>query len=74
MNYFSPELKKININGKSTFDFLVFRNGKRHIIGMHDELNSFVSYIKDAAENGEKTYRQTQRTMQGGSPENKTRC
>ncbi len=49
----SPDnLKKVNINGKSTFDFLVFRNGKRHIVGMHDELNSFVSYIKDAAENG----------------------
>tara|TARA_B100001778_G_C18604240_1_gene638922 strand:+ start:3634 stop:5712 length:2079 start_codon:yes stop_codon:yes gene_type:complete len=49
----SPDnLKKVNINGKSTFDFLVFRNGKRHIIGMHDELNSFVSYVKDAAENG----------------------
>ena len=49
----SPEnLKKVNINGKSTFDFQVFRNGKRHIVGMHDELNSFVSYIKDAAENG----------------------
>jgi serine protein kinase len=49
----SPDnLKKVNINGKSTFDFLVFRNGKRHIVGMHDELNSFVSYVKDAAENG----------------------
>ena len=43
----SPDnLKKININGKSTFDFLVFRNGKRHIVGMHDELNSFVSTLK----------------------------
>ena len=46
------ELKKVNINGKSTFDFQVFRNGEKHIVGMHDELNSFVSYIKDAAEGG----------------------
>ena len=45
-------LKKVNINGRSTFDFQVFRNGKRHVVGMHDELNSFVSYIKDAAEGG----------------------
>lgn len=45
-------LRKVNINGKSTYDFQVFRNGKRHIIGMHEELNSFVSYVKDAAEGG----------------------
>ena len=23
-----------------------------HVIGMYDEINSFVSYVKDAAENG----------------------
>ena len=45
-------LEKVIINGKSTFDFLVFRQGERHVIGMHEELNSFVSYIKDAAEGG----------------------
>ncbi len=45
-------LRKVNINGKTTYDFKVFRQGKRHIIGMYDELNSFVSYIKDAAEGG----------------------
>ena len=39
----SPDnLKKVNINGKSTFDFVVFRNGKIHIFGMQDELKSFV--------------------------------
>jgi serine protein kinase len=26
--------------------------GKKHVIGMYDELNSFVSYVKDAAEGG----------------------
>jgi serine protein kinase len=46
------DLKKVTINGKSTFDFQVFRNGEKHIVGMHDELNSFVSYVKDAAEGG----------------------
>ena len=45
-------IEKINVNGKSTYDFSVMRQGKKHIIGMYDELNSFVSYVKDAAEGG----------------------
>jgi serine protein kinase len=40
------------VNGKTTYDFNIFRNGKKHVIGMYDEINSFVSYVKDAAENG----------------------
>ncbi|MCX5881356.1 MAG: serine protein kinase PrkA [Deltaproteobacteria bacterium] len=40
------------VNGKTTYDFGIFRSGKKHIIGMYDELNSFVSYVKDAAEGG----------------------
>ncbi|MDD3875617.1 MAG: hypothetical protein PHT69_03295 [Bacteroidales bacterium] len=48
-----PELiEKINVNGRNTYDFKVFREGKKHIIGMYDEINSFVSYVKDAAEGG----------------------
>jgi len=43
--------KKI-VNGKTTYDFNVFRQGDKHIIGMYDELNSFVSFVKDAAEGG----------------------
>jgi serine protein kinase len=46
------EIKKVVVNGKSTYDFEIFRTGKKHVIGMYDEINSFVSYVKDAAENG----------------------
>ena len=46
------EIEKVVVNGKTTYDFSIFRIGKKHIIGMYDEINSFVSYVKDAAENG----------------------
>ncbi len=46
------EIEKVVVNGKSTFDFSIFRKGKKHVIGMYDEINSFVSYVKDAAEGG----------------------
>ncbi|MDY6905276.1 MAG: serine protein kinase PrkA [Thermodesulfobacteriota bacterium] len=46
------EIEKVVVNGKTTYDFKLFRKGKKHIIGMYDELNSFVSYVKDAAEGG----------------------
>jgi len=45
-------IEKVAVNGKTTYDFSIFRQGKKHIIGMYDELNSFVSYVKDAAEGG----------------------
>jgi serine protein kinase len=46
------EIGKVVVNGKSTYDFSIFREEKKHIIGMYDEINSFVSYVKDAAEGG----------------------
>ncbi len=46
------KIDKINVNGRPTYDFRVFRDGKKHIIGMYDEINSFVSFVKDAAEGG----------------------
>ena len=46
------DIAKVLVNGKTTFDFTAFRNGKKHIIGMFDEINSFVSFVKDAAEGG----------------------
>lgn len=46
------KIKKVNVNGRNTYDFTVFREGKKHIIGMFDEINSFVSFVKDAAEGG----------------------
>ncbi len=46
------QIEKVVVNGKTTYDFKIFRDGKKHIIGMYDEINSFVSYVKDAAEGG----------------------
>ncbi len=46
------DFEKVVVNGKTTYDFKIFRNGAKHVIGMYDEINSFVSYVKDAAENG----------------------
>jgi serine protein kinase len=46
------DINKVVVNGKSTFDFTIFREGKKHIIGMYDEINSFVSFVKDASQGG----------------------
>ena len=48
----SGMIEKVIVNGRPTFDFKVFRQGKKHIIGMYDEITSFVSYVKDASEGG----------------------
>ena len=45
-------IEKVVVNGKTTYDFSIFREGRKHVIGMYDEINSFVSYVKDAAEGG----------------------
>jgi serine protein kinase len=45
-------IEKIVVNGKTTYDFMIFRTGKKHPVGMYDEINSFVSFVKDAAEGG----------------------
>ncbi|MBX3042149.1 MAG: serine protein kinase PrkA [Candidatus Kapabacteria bacterium] len=45
-------MKKITVNGRPTYDFQLFRKPGKHIIGMYDEINSFVSFVKDAAEGG----------------------
>jgi len=46
------DIEKTIVNGKTMYDFKIFRKGKKHIIGMYEEINSFVSYVKDAAEGG----------------------
>ncbi|MEJ2202043.1 MAG: hypothetical protein P8X63_13670 [Desulfuromonadaceae bacterium] len=46
------EIEKVVVNGKTTYDFKSFRSGQKHVIGMYDEINSFVSFVKDAAEGG----------------------
>ncbi len=45
-------IEKVVVNGKTTYDFQIFRRGRKHIVGLYDEINSFVSYVKDAAEGG----------------------
>ena len=45
-------INKVVVNGRSTYDFEIFRSGAKHAIGMYDEINSFVSFVKDAAEGG----------------------
>ena len=48
----SAMIEKVVVNGRSTYDFKIFRIGQKHVIGMFDEINSFVSCVKDAAEGG----------------------
>jgi len=35
------EIEKVIVNGKTTYDFKIFREGKKHIVGMYDA-RSFV--------------------------------
>ncbi len=49
----SDQIKTLVVNGRTTYDFLKFRGGRKHIIGMYNVINNFVAFIKDAAENGE---------------------
>jgi len=46
------DIEKITVKGKTTYTFQLFNTGEKHIIGMYDEINSFVSFVKDASENG----------------------
>ncbi|HKJ97623.1 MAG TPA: serine protein kinase PrkA [Desulfotignum sp.] len=45
-------IQKITVKGKSTYQFDLFTQGKKHLVGMYDEINSFVSFVKDASEGG----------------------
>ncbi len=47
------QIDKIIVNGRTTYDFMKFRTGKKHIIGLYDVINNFVAFVKDAAEGGE---------------------
>ncbi|WP_305044100.1 serine protein kinase PrkA [Geoalkalibacter sp.] len=46
------EIEKVVVNARTTYDFKIFRQGRRHPVGMYDEINSFVAFVKDAAEGG----------------------
>ncbi|MCP4720141.1 MAG: serine protein kinase PrkA [Desulfobacteraceae bacterium] len=45
-------IQKITVKGKTTYQFDLFSQGKKHLIGMYDEINSLVSFVKDASEGG----------------------
>lgn len=49
---FEGGIEKVTVNSRTTYDFKIFRTGKKHPVGMYDEINSFVSFVKDAAEGG----------------------
>jgi serine protein kinase len=49
---FEGGIEKVVVNTRTTFDFKIFRTGRKHPVGMYDEINSFVSFVKDAAEGG----------------------
>jgi len=38
--------------GKTVYDFEFFRQGSKHLIGQYDEINDFVHFVKNAAEDG----------------------
>mgnify|MGYP001559127715 CR=1 FL=1 len=45
-------IEKINDCGKTKLDYTFFRQGDKHIIGLHDVLNDLVQHIKNALEGG----------------------
>jgi serine protein kinase len=45
-------VQKVSVKGKTTYQFDLFSKKKKHLVGMYDEINSFVSFVKDAAEGG----------------------
>ncbi|MCG8567932.1 MAG: serine protein kinase PrkA, partial [Desulfobacterales bacterium] len=45
-------IRKITVKGKTTYRFDLFNQGAKHLVGMYDEINSFVSFVKDASEGG----------------------
>lgn len=49
---FEGGIEKVVVNSRTTYDFKIFRTGRKHPVGLYDEINSFVSFVKDAAEGG----------------------
>lgn len=45
-------IEKTTRGGKTVYDYAFFREGDKHIIGWYDEINDFVSFIKNAARGG----------------------
>lgn len=45
-------ITKMTRAGRTVYDFDFFRQGSKHIIGWHDEINDFVHFVKNDAEGG----------------------
>lgn len=45
-------VEKTTRAGKTTYEFKFFREGPKHVVGWHEEINQFVNFIKNAAEGG----------------------
>lgn len=45
-------IEEATVAGRTILDFKLFREGPKHLVGLHEEINSFVSFVKNAAEGG----------------------
>ena len=45
-------IEKVTDKGRTVYNYKIFQQGRKHIVGMYDEINSFVNYVKGAAEGG----------------------
>ena len=45
-------VREVSVCGKTINEYLFFRQREKHLVGLHNELNQLVSYVRDAAEKG----------------------
>ncbi|MEK6968797.1 MAG: serine protein kinase PrkA [Nanoarchaeota archaeon] len=45
-------IETVTVAGKPALDYKIFREGKKPLVGMHDELNSLVTFVHEAAQGG----------------------
>lgn len=48
----AKKVERIVHAGKSTYEYEFFREGRRHIVGWHEEINQFVNFVTEAAQGG----------------------
>lgn len=47
---FGGGIEKKIVNGQTVYDFQIFRRGRKPLVGMYNEITSFVNFVKTAAE------------------------
>lgn len=45
-------VEKVTVCGQTTYDYKLFRQGKKPVVGMYHEINDLVNFVKDAAQGG----------------------